>query len=96
MTSDHFIESLFTSSFLPQSHNYSRAELGFSDDGFVAVIVGARLDDEITDEFMNVLLKLMNHSIYCAFMGGFEGFQDWYDKNENFKKYAIDLGFEVL
>ena len=93
-TKDHFIESVFTSAFKEQEHTYSRADLGLPQDGFIVVLVGGRLDYEVDDACLNLLIKLMEHGLYVAFMGVFDRFDSLYGKIPLFKKYAINLGFQ--
>ena len=51
-TKEHVIESIFTSSLKPQTEHISRAELGIPENKFLMIVVGARLDSEVSDEFM--------------------------------------------
>ncbi|MBQ8982369.1 MAG: glycosyltransferase [Lachnospiraceae bacterium] len=95
LTKDHFIESLFTSSFKDQESALSREELGLPEEGFVVVLVGGRLNKEIDEDCLKLLLKLMEQDIYVAFMGYFERYNKLRDEYAVFRKYAIDLGFQA-
>lgn len=90
---EHMIESLFTFVFREQTHTFTREELGFPDDGFVAVLVGARLDDEIDDECERMIIKLAENGIYIAFLGVYNRAAKLCEKSEAFKSHCINLGF---
>lgn len=91
---DHFIESVFTSAFKPQQHTYSREELGLPQDGFIIILIGGRLDYEVDDTCLELLLKLMNQGLYVAFMGIFNRFDTLSESVPVFRDQAINLGFQ--
>lgn len=91
---EHMIESLFTSAFKQQTHKYTRKELGLPQDEFIVVLVGARLDYEIDDACMQMLLKLMESGIYVVFMGVFQKFDNYAKENVLIEKYGIYLGMQ--
>lgn len=91
---EHIIESIFTSAFKEQTHLYTREELGLPKEGFVAVITGARLDFEISEECIKLILELNKAGIYVAFMGKFERYGEIVATNEVLKKYTINLGLQ--
>ena len=51
----HIIEGRFTFSLKPQTEHLIRADVGLEEDNFVISVVGGRLTDEITDEFLEML-----------------------------------------
>ncbi|MDR1440592.1 MAG: hypothetical protein LBJ10_11550 [Clostridiales bacterium] len=67
----HIIESLFTSSFKPQTTTLSRAALGLPEGKFLLAVVGARLDDEVTGEFLDALLDTARAGTHIVFAGSF-------------------------
>ena len=91
---EHMIESLFTSAFKPQTHKYTRKDLGLPEDKFIVAIVGGRLDWEIDDTCMKMLLRLMEEGIYIVFMGQFMKFDMYAKKNAILQKQGIYLGFQ--
>ena len=91
---EHMIESLFTSAFKEQTHKYTREELGVPKEGFVAVIIGDRLDWDIDEGCLQMLLKLMENGIYIAFVGLFTKYDKIANKNEIFKQYGVNLGHQ--
>lgn len=94
MTQEHFIKSVFTSSFKKQEHTYTRQELQLPEGKFIVVLVGGRLGEEVDEDCLQMLLKLMEQGIYVAFMGKFAPFDKWKETNEVFKAYAINLGIQ--
>ncbi|MBR1742942.1 MAG: flavodoxin, partial [Lachnospiraceae bacterium] len=89
---EHFIESVFTSSFKKQEHSYTRQDLELPENGFIAAMVGGRLSDEVDGKCMDMLEKLMAQGIYVAFIGGFWRFEEFRRTDALFAKYAIDMG----
>jgi glycosyltransferase involved in cell wall biosynthesis len=65
----------FTWSMNPQRGHFSREEFGIPQDAFTMLIVGARLDDEVTEEFIGqVLLPALEGGAFAVFMGTFDGY----------------------
>lgn len=91
---DHIVESLFTSSFNPQTHQYTREQLGLPEDQFIVLLVGGRLDDEIDEECVKVLVRLAEKGIFIAFMGKFEKYNSLIKKQEPLIKQSAFLGFQ--
>lgn len=91
---EHMIEGVFTSRFKEQKNQYTREELGLPKKGFVVVIVGGRLDYEIDEECINMLMNLNKVGIYIAFVGIFEQYDKIVEGSEIFNKYSIKLGFQ--
>ncbi|MDR1439218.1 MAG: hypothetical protein LBJ10_04170 [Clostridiales bacterium] len=67
----HIIESLFTWNFKPQAAALARAELGLPEGKFLLAVVGARLDDEVTGEFLDALLATTHAGTHIVFAGSF-------------------------
>lgn len=88
------IESLFTSAFKEQTHHFKRRDLGLPEDRFVAVIVGGRLDYEIDSKCMALLEKLIAAGIFIAFMGKFDRYKEYTDKNGLLGENTAYLGFQ--
>ena len=91
---DHMIESLFTSAFRTQTHHYTRKELGLPEHQFVVLVVGARLDKEINEACMEVFYRLTENGLFIAFMGVFDKYPMYGEKNECFKQNSAFLGFQ--
>ena len=92
---DHLIEGLFTSAFKEQKHKYTRKELGIPEGEKVCLVVGGRLDSEVSDEFVKLIDRLAQKGIYTAFMGKLNNFDKICSENsEVFKEHVINLGFQ--
>ncbi len=66
---EDIIESRFTFELKPQTRKFSRKEQGIPEDKFVLVVVGTRLDYDITDEFMEMLQQVCENGCYVIFSG---------------------------
>lgn len=67
------ISGIFTSDLKPQETVLHRQDLNIPENRFTAVIVGGRLDEEITDEFLIMLNNLVTQrNIFLLFLGRFE------------------------
>ena len=66
--------TLFTFSFKEQEHHFTKEQLGFREEQFVLLIVGWRLDEEISDEFLQMLDSVCRKDarIVAAFMGKYQ------------------------
>ena len=77
--------TLFTFSFKEQEHHFTKEQLGFREEQFVLLIVGWRLDEEISDEFLQMLDSVCRKDarIVAAFMGKYQNYE------ESIKKYPL-------
>lgn len=92
-TKNHVIESIFTFSLRPQTEHISRMELGIPENKFVLTVVGARLDDEVTNEFMNFLENLLNEDMYVCFVGTYRQYNERIKGFPKLKAQSTYLGF---
>lgn len=94
LPTDHLIQTLFTSSFKKQTHKYRRQDLGMPGDGFIVLMVGGRLGQEIDREFEDLIEELMDEDIYFAFMGNYSDYDRVCERHPIFNKYGLNLGFQ--
>ena len=68
--------TLFTFSFKEQEHHFTKGQLGFREEQFVLLIVGWRLDEEISNEFLQMLDSVCHKDarIVAAFMGKYQNY----------------------
>ena len=92
-TKEHVIESIFTSSLKPQTEHISRAELGIPENKFLMIVVGARLDSEVSDEFMSMLEELLTPDMYVGFLGTFSSYEAKVKRFSKLKSQSAYLGF---
>lgn len=91
---DRVIESIFTYSFNPQTHFYSRKDLNLPEERFIVLIVGYRLDDEIDIEFLQLLYHLIESGIYIVFVGVLDKYQNILDTYPKFLNNSSFLGLQ--
>ncbi len=92
------IQSIFTSSLQPQRIKVTRTELGLPEDKFIIVIVGYRLDTDISKEFMEMLDEVVDDSIVVALIGIFESYKSYmleFPKLRD-KVYLLGLTNDIL
>lgn len=90
---EHVIESIFTSSLKPQTEHINRAELGIPLDKFFMVVVGTRLDSEVTKEFLSMLEELMEPDMYVGFLGRFSLYEEKTKEFSKLRFQSVYLGF---
>lgn len=90
---ENIIESIFTSSLKPQTEHISRSELGIPERAFLIIVVGARLDSEVTDDFLSVLENVITDEMHISFLGTFQEYGKYLNKFQNLQKHSSYLGF---
>lgn len=63
------IESRFTFELTPQKTSFTREQYQIPEDKFVLVVVGVRLDSEVTPRFCDMLEKVCRNDCYVVFAG---------------------------
>lgn len=91
---DHLLQSVFTFAFKEQQTILSREQLGLPEDGFVVAVIGARLEQEVDETFLRVLVQLMESNMYVVFVGDFFRFDELSGKYPVMKKRGKNLGFQ--
>lgn len=71
---DYLIEGRFTFSLKKQIGKTTRKIENIPENQFILVVIGGRLDEEITDEFMDMLDGILSEKIGIVFIGIFEKF----------------------
>lgn len=70
---DHFIPYHGSYRLPQQNRSYTHKDFGIPDDRFIGVVVGVRLDQEITDSFLKTLdICTKNSGLYVVFVGKFD------------------------
>ena len=91
---ENVIVGRFTSSFKPKQHTYVRKDFGLPEDVFLLVVVGLRLTEEISDEFVAMLDSVLSEKIQCVIMGKMVNYEERARQNEKFGKYVHNLGLQ--
>lgn len=91
-TEDSVIECVFTSSLKEETDVVSRREWGVPEQAFVMIVVGARLDDEVTDEFLSMLESLAEDQVYVVFAGVYKRYEERMKRYPALEKNGRFLG----
>lgn len=90
---DNLIESVFTFDFKAQENTYTRERFKLPADKKLLLLVGYRLDLEVSEEFLRTLLETINSGTHLVFLGGFD-MGKWLKSLPELKKHATNLGFQ--
>lgn len=87
------IESRFTFELKAQKNNFTRNQFDIPQNKFVAVIVGIRLDYEITDRFLEMLSKACEQGVYIIFAGIYDTYNDKIQNYPLLKENSKFIGY---
>lgn len=92
---EHVIESIFTSSLKTQTEYITRKELGngVPEQAFLMIVVGARLNHEMTDTFLGMLEEILQGDMYVGFLGEFDKYEERMAKFPNLRAHSSYFGF---
>ena len=91
---EQIIHSQFTFDLKEQTHQFTKKELNLPENKFLGVIIGARLDDEIDDVFIQMLLKSIDIGLHVVFIGKFSSYEQYCSSFETLKINSTNLGFQ--
>lgn len=89
----HIIPGRFTFSLKEQTEHLDRKDFGIDEDSFVVAVVGGRLDEEISDDFLNMLENTMSGNMLVAVIGKCDSFTEKLERHPGLKGYMINFGF---
>lgn len=89
----HVIESVFTSSLKPQKEKITKRDLQIPEDSFLIIVVGARLDQEVTDEFLTIMNDIVHGNMILGFLGMFCEYDTRISKYANLREHSRFFGF---
>lgn len=89
----HIIPGRFTFSLKNQTEHLKREDVGIDKDAFVMAVVGGRLDDEITDEFLNMLEMVISDNMLIAVIGKCDSFDNKLSRHPKLDGHMINMGF---
>lgn len=90
----YVVECVFTSGLKEQQEKLHRKDYGIPEDAFVLEIVGCRLQEEITDEFLTMLERTVRENIYVVFVGLDQSYEERLREHLGLKKASRFLGFQ--
>ena len=88
------IESTFTFELVEQTVKLTREELGLPVNKFLLVVVGIRLDAEVTDEFLKMLEMVYPYNMHVVFAGEFERYEELCEQDEALRQHSTFVGYQ--
>ena len=87
----------FTFSFKEQTHHFTRKQLELWEDKIVLLVVGWRLDQEVDENFLEMLEQVIkkNDNIAVAFMGKFDLYDEKIKKYPKLLENSKNLGMQM-
>lgn len=93
LTEKNVIKSIFTSGLKEQTEHTNRKMLGLPEDAFIIAVVGGRLGDEVTDEFLGMLEKVLARTkIFIVYMGYFNNINEKMERHPSLISHTKYLG----
>lgn len=90
---DSIIESRFTFDLIEKHIVLTREDLGLPKDKFLLLVVGLRLDSEITDEFISYMEKTYEVGTHLVFAGLFDHYDDFCKKHISLREHSSYIGY---
>jgi len=87
------IESRFTFELKPQKMHFTRQQYQIPEDKFVLVVVGIRLDFEITSEFCDILEALCKNGCFVVFAGVYNTYDKLEESNLLLAQNSTFIGY---
>lgn len=91
-TKDNVIVGRFTSSLKPQINKYTREELDIPEEKFVMALIGGRLTQEVTQEFIAMIDQILQKDVMLIIIGTMENYEKICRSDSIFGKNAVYLG----
>ena len=93
-TKDNIIEGRFTLMLQPQKYTFSRKQLDIAEKTFIMTVVGTRLTDEITEEFIKALHPAFEQNAMLFIIGNMNTYEEYCKKDSLFRNHAVYLGIQ--
>ncbi len=84
----------FTFGIKEPKRRYQKAELYVPEDAFVSCVVGARLDEDVTEEFLQFAKQVVSEKHYMIFMGIWPKYEEVMASHEELRPYLKYLGMQ--
>ena len=90
------IEHRFTTELVKQERVFTRQEFGLKDSDFVLLLMGMRLNDEVTDELLQMLEEVRRQTEICVMLvGKFARMQEVVDNYPELAKKMYFMGMQT-
>lgn len=73
---------------------YTKKDFNLPEDKFLLSVVGNRLGDEVTDEFLSMLLETIKYNTHIVFIGSFATYDKYCSKYPKLEENSTLLGFQ--
>ncbi len=91
---DSIIESVFTFEVIKQTTTLTREELGLPENKFLIGIIGIRLDSEVHEDFLKLLLGCVDVGVHLVFAGKFERYAQLCETIDGLKEHSTFVGYQ--
>ncbi len=91
---DTIIESVFTFEVIRQTTTLTRAELNLPEDKFLLGIIGIRLDADVKEDFLRLLLTCVDAGIHLVFAGTFDGYDRLCADIDGLREHSTYIGYQ--
>lgn len=88
------ITGRFTWSLKPQTHQYTKAELGIPEKRFVMAVVGGRLTTELDNKFVQMIVELLEEGALLVIIGKMLTYDEICREDTVFKENTVNLGMQ--
>lgn len=92
-TDSDIIESKFTFELKNQKMKFTRQEFNLPNDKFILVVVGIRLQYEVSDAFMKMIERVCQNNCHVVFAGVMENYNDLKEKYNDMYKNSSFIGY---
>lgn len=87
------IESRFTFELKKQTEKFTRKQFDIPEDRFVLVVIGIRLDYDISDKLLKMLSDLCWHNVYIVFAGVYGRYEKDTEKYHDLRENSKFIGY---
>lgn len=92
---DQIIESTFTFELHEQTKTLTREELALPADKFLLVVIGNRLQDDVSDEFIEQMLKTKEWGTHLVLVGNMKNYEQKCEEHPELKNFSTFLGYQT-
>lgn len=90
---DSIIESRFTFDLIDKHTTFTREQFGLPEDKFLILVVGIRLDSDVSEEFIQYMSKTYEFGTHLVFAGEFSKYNKYCDKYSDLSKHSTFIGY---
>lgn len=91
---DRIIESIFTSGLKSQQHTLTAHDLNLDESFYNILVVGTRLDSEVTEEFLSLIQTLPSDRVKVNFCGYFNTYESMINSHPELNRICNYIGFQ--